>query len=87
MCADATKGNNPVLWARLLDEIEDKLQLGLLDHLRRVKAYHFEDDLLIIAPSTPQDREYFQKPAIQQTLKLFAEKVANIEKIRVDGDS
>ena len=87
MCADTSKGNNPVLWQKLLDEIEDKLQLGLLDHLRRVTAYHFEDDLLIIAPSNDSDKEYFERPAILQTLKLFAEKTANVSRVRIDDRS
>lgn len=86
MCAES-KGNNPVLWQKLLDEVEDKLQLGLLDHLRRVTAYHFEDDLLIIAAGTDQDREYFEKHTTIQTLKLFAEKVAGINRVRIDSST
>lgn len=79
----ASKGNNPELWNKLLEELEDKLQLGLLDHVRRVLAYHFEGDVLIIEPANPQDKAYFEKPAITQTLKLFAEKVAGISKVRI----
>ena len=86
MCAES-KGNNPVLWQKLLDEVEDKLQLGLLDHLRRVAAYHFEDDLLIIAAGTEQDREYFEKSTTIQTLKLFAEKVAGVACVRVEPNT
>jgi len=84
MSSESSKGNNPVLWEKLLNELEDKLQLGLLDRLRRVTAYHFEGDLLILKPGTDQDREYFQGKAINQTLRLFAEKVANVEKVRID---
>lgn len=86
MCAES-KGNNPILWQKLLDEVEDKLQLGLLDHLKRVAAYHFEDDLLIIAAANDQDREYFEKGTTIQTLKLFAEKVAQVGRVRIDPNS
>ena len=82
----ASKGNNPELWTKLLGDVEDKLQLGLLDHLRRVAAYHFEQDLLIIQPGTEADKNYFEKTTTLQTLKLFAEKAAGISKIRIEAE-
>jgi hypothetical protein len=36
------KGNNSLLWFNILVSLENKLQLGLLDKLRKIRSYHFE---------------------------------------------
>ena len=52
MSDGAAKGNNPVLWDKFLADLDEKLQLGLLDRMRRVQAYHFESDTLFLEPGS-----------------------------------
>lgn len=66
---------------KLLDALDEKLQLGLLDHLRRVTSYHFEGGTLTIEPGEGNDYSYLSKPAVQQQLELFAQDTTAIEKL------
>jgi len=78
-----TKGNNPELWDKLLAALDEKLQLGLLDHLRRVVAYQFEEGILLIEPGNPQDRQYLTKDSVLQQLELLAQDAVKIEKVKI----
>ena len=60
----STKGNNPERWEKLLDELDEKLQLGLLEHLKRVTSYHFEEDILYLQAGSDADYEYLSKGLI-----------------------
>lgn len=77
------KGNSPELWCRLLSELDEKLQLGLLDRLRRVEAYHFETDILFIDPANPDDCAYLTRGATLQHLELLAQDATNIREVRI----
>lgn len=77
------RGNNPELWERLLAELDEKLQLGLLDRLRRVGAYHFETDILFIDPATADDASYLNKGHTLQQLELYAQDAARIREVRI----
>jgi hypothetical protein len=68
----AAKGNSSEKWEKLLTELDEKLQLGLLDRLRRVTSYHFEDQTLFIVAGSSQDLEYLQKDSVKQQLAIFA---------------
>lgn len=68
----ATKGNSPEKWGKLLEELDDKLQLGLLDRLRRVASYHFEGSTLYIEPGSSEDLVYLEKDSVKQQLTIFA---------------
>lgn len=78
-----SKGNNPQSWTKLLDELDDKLQFGLLEPLRRVTTYHFEDDTLYIEPGTPEDLQYLGKPAVLQQLQIFVQGSVGVEKVKI----
>jgi hypothetical protein len=80
-----TKGNNPERWQKLLDVLDEKLQLGLLDHLRKVAAYHFEENILIIQPQTEDSREYLTKDTVLKQLELFAQDATGVEKIKIEA--
>ena len=41
-------GNDQPRWQILLNELDKKFQLGLLEKLRAVKSYHFETNTLLI---------------------------------------
>lgn len=77
------KGNNPELWNKLLHELDEKLQLGLLDRLKRASSYHFEADTLFIEPGEPADLKYLQKDSALQQLQIFAQLACKVEKVKI----
>jgi len=78
------KGNNPELWDKLLSHLDDKLQFGLLDHLRRVTSYHFEEEILYIEPGSDEDTEYLTKDPVLQQLQLMAQDALKVvEKVKL----
>jgi hypothetical protein len=83
MNASKSKGNNPELWEKFLDVLDEKLQLGLLDHLRKVASYHFEEDILYIEPGGAESERYFAKPAVHQQLEILAQDAVGVEKVKV----
>jgi hypothetical protein len=80
-------GNNPVQWSKLLELLDEKLQLGLLDKLRRITAYHFEAETLIIEPGSSDDEGYLQKPATKQQLAVFAQDATGVTEIKIRSKS
>ncbi len=66
------QGNAPTAWAALLELLDERMQLGLLERLRRCKVYHFEGSLLMLEAGNPADRDYLCKTAVQQQLVVFA---------------
>ncbi|MCB0335880.1 MAG: hypothetical protein KDD62_06225 [Bdellovibrionales bacterium] len=76
------QGNDQDRWDKLLRALDEKLQLGLLEHLRRVESYEFLGDTLKICPQ-PNDREYLKKPAVFQQLALLSQDAVGISKIEI----
>ena len=84
MTPSSAKGNSPEVWNKLLEFVDEKLQLGLLDHLSRVSSYHFEDDVLFIQPSNQSDYDYLKRDTNhQQLLFLAQELIPDLEKIKI----
>ncbi len=83
MSQASAKGNNPELWDRLLAELDDKLQLGLLDRMKRVKAYHFESGILFIELGNAEDEGYFKKGGALQHLELIAQDATGVRELRL----
>lgn len=79
----AGKGNNPEKWNQLLEALDEKMQFGLLTHLQRVKAYHFETDTLLIEPATVEDEKYLGKEVVLQQLVVFAEDATGIKSVKI----
>lgn len=75
------RGNNPGLWDKLLSVLDERLQLGLLDRLRRVASYHFEDQILLIEAGSPEDEKYLSRPTVLQQLQLLAQDAVGVEKL------
>ena len=69
----ASKGNRPELWEKLLESLDEKLQLGLLDHLKRANSYHFEEEELFIEPGSDADEEDLTRDATFQQLQVLAQ--------------
>lgn len=83
MVPSASKGNNPERWERLLEALDEKLQLGLLDHLKRITSYHIEEEVLYLVPGTEKDFEYLNRSAVLQHLELLAQDAIKIEKVKI----
>lgn len=81
--ATSSKGNNSTLWQKLLDELDEKLQFGLLERLRRISSYHFEDDVLFIEPGTAEDEQYLSKSAVFTQLQIFAQGAVKVDKVKL----
>jgi len=77
------KGNRPEAWDSLLKVLDDKLQLGLLEHLRRVHSYHFEDDNLYIVPGSNSDEEYLRRDATLHQLQIFAQDTVKVDRVKI----
>ena len=83
MHPSSKRGNNPERWEVLLADLDEKLQLGLLDRLRRVASYHFEEDILYIEPGDTKDLDYLSKEPFLQQFKLLAEDSIKVTAVRV----
>ncbi len=81
MHPSSKRGNNPELWNKLLDILDDKLQLGLLDHLKRIASYHFEDSTLTVQPENAKDLEYLSRAAVKQQLEVYTGEAGNFTKV------
>lgn len=83
MGSSSSKGNNAELWDKLLTELDDKLQLGLLDHLKRIASYHFEDDVLYVEPGTAEDEKYLTRDSVLQQLELLAQVACKVDRVKI----
>jgi hypothetical protein len=82
MSDGVAKGNNPTLWEKFLADLDEKLQLGLLDRLRRVHAYHFESDTLFLEAGSREDETYLQKGAHFTQLCLLAQDSTGVTEVK-----
>lgn len=83
MNPSSKKGNNPELWEKLLSFLDERLQLGLLDHIQKVSTYHFEDESLFIVPYDEANAEYLERPAVLQQLQLLAQDAVGVEHVKI----
>lgn len=79
----SARGNLPERWNKFLESLDEKLQLGLLDRLRKIKAYHFEEDVLFLEANTTEDEAYLSKDSVLQQLQLLAADAINVEKVKI----
>lgn len=68
-------------WGKLLDALDEKLQLGLLEHLRRVESYEFINQVELHITPMEHDRAYLQKSNVKQQLILLAQDAIGIKTI------
>lgn len=81
--SEEKKGNDPARWTKLLDGLDERLQLGLLDKLRKAVSHHFEKDTLLIQPASVEDEEYLKKNQVLQQLEVLAQDIVNVEKVKI----
>ena len=77
------KGNDPEKWNKILAALDEKLQLSLLYHLRNIKSYHFEDDILYLEPSDSEAQKHLSQDRVSQHLEILVKEVVNIRKIKL----
>lgn len=69
------RGNDPARWSKLLGVLDERLQFGLLDQLKKIQAYHFEAEVLYLEAASAEAEQYLLKNSVTQQLSLFAETV------------
>lgn len=74
----------PDLWKKILDLLEEKLQMGLLQQARAVSTARIEGDDLILSVTTPEAKEFFSAHVNQQRLLILARPIANFERVIVE---
>ena len=79
----SSKGNNPERWEKFLHGLDDKLQLGLLDKMHKIAAYHFEEDVLYLQPGSTQDEEYLKRDSVFHQLELLAQDLIAVDKVKL----
>jgi hypothetical protein len=83
MDISASRGNNPELWQKILMYLDDRLQLGLLDRLRRVSSYELSEPLLSIIPGSSEDERYLKKDAVLQQLRVLAADALGVTELSI----
>lgn len=74
-------------WNKILDELDNKLQFGLLERLRRVQTYHFQGSSLTLVVTNTVDLEYFQKTGVNTQLIVFAQDAAGVKEVLINSES
>ncbi len=70
-------------WPKVVEQIEEKLQLGLLEQIRAVTDVSFSGGELSLVVATPEALEFFSAHINQQRLMIMARPVVNIERVTV----
>lgn len=83
MNTSSAKGNSPELWQKVLDALDEKLQLGLLDRLRRAASYHIEDQILFIQAGTDEDQTYLKKGTTLHQLELLVQDAIGVKSVTI----
>ncbi len=73
-----------VLWSKILELLEEKLQMGLLQQARSVSAARVEGHDLVLKVITPEAKEFFSAEVNQQRLLILARSIASFERVRVE---
>lgn len=81
------KGNNPERWQKLLDALDEKLQLGLLDRLKKIASYHFEEDVLYLNPASAEDEAYLSRETHFHQLELFAQETIAVDRVKIKREA
>lgn len=83
MNEDNSTNKESQLWQALLHALDEKLQLGLLDHLKRSDSYAIEGDTLLITPANEKDEQYLRKEETINHLLLIAEDAIGIKAVTI----
>lgn len=83
MNPSSKKGNNPELWDKFLQDLDERLQFGLLEPLRKIHSYHFEGDALFVEVSLLQDFNYLNKQHVLQQFRLLASQSTGVNSVEV----
>lgn len=73
-----------IIWGKILEALEDKLQYGLLEQARHVVLARVEGEELHLTVNTEEAAEFFRAHVNQQRLILLSRGIINIEKITAE---
>ena len=73
----------PDFWPKIVEQIEEKLQLGLLEQVRAVIEASFTGGELALAVATTEAYEFFGAHVNQQRLIILARPVITIDRVSV----
>lgn len=73
----------PAFWPKVVEQIEEKLQLGLLEQIRAVTEVSLTGGELSLVVSTNEASEFFSAHVNQQRLIIMARPVVSIERVSV----
>lgn len=71
-------------WKKIVDLVEDKLQMGLLEQIRCVVDIKLEGPELTLYVATDDAFEFFSSPVNQQRLIIISGNVISLEKVHVE---
>lgn len=83
MNPSSKKGNNPELWDKLLQDLDERLQFGLLEPLRKIHSYHFEGNALFVEVTLQQDFNYLNKQHVLQQFRLLASQSTGVDSVEI----
>lgn len=83
MHSSCQRGNDSNSWNSILEVLDEKLQLGLLDHLKRITSYHFEDSTLTIEAGNQVDFAYLSRAEMFHQLEIFVKDRCKVDKILI----
>ena len=83
MTNGSAKGNDPAKWEKLLTDLDEKLQLGLLTRLRRITSYHFEGNTLYVEAGSEDDQGYLSKSATLQQFAVLAQDSIGVAEVKL----
>jgi hypothetical protein len=73
----------PDFWPKIVDQIEEKLQLGLLEQVRAVTEASFAGGELALVVASTEALEFFGAHVNQQRLIILARPVLTIDRVSV----
>ena len=74
-------------WEKLLQVLDDKSQLGLLNSMSRVTEYKFEGAILMICPLNKEDLAYLSKTSSKHQIMILAEGICEIKSVEIFSSS
>lgn len=83
MYHSAAQGNAPERWQALLSLLDEKLQFGLLEHLRKVKVYHFEGDVLYLETASEEAAKTLSSHHVFQQLEIMAQDSTGVTAVKI----
>ena len=80
-----TSSASDQVWRKILENMEEKLQLGLLEQTRGVASAAIEGSTITLRVATPEAAEFFAAHVNQQRLIILARPIVHLERVVVES--